>query len=246
MIKLFCLPYAGGSAAVFSRWKGSLNGMIQLQPIELAGRGKRFSDANYDSLLEAVDDIYGLIKPELDRALYAFWGHSMGSLLIYELVRKIETLPHPKPIHLFLSGSNPPHIKKDGKIFHTMPEDRFKEEIFKMGGTPREVFEHRELLKIFLPLLRADYKILETYEHKSDHPVFDCAITLFNGKADEEVTGAEILKWQQYTKQPCRLYEYEGGHFFINDYMEDIIQIINDTLIQAILHTETGSRVFGI
>lgn len=246
MIKLFCLPYAGGSAMVYTRWKARLNGMIQLFPIELAGRGRRFNEPYYNSLMDAVEDIFRMIKPELGRGLYAFYGHSMGGLLVYELVRKIETLRYPKPVHLFLSGSNPPHRREHEKIFHTMPEEQFKEEIMKMGGTPREVFEHKELLEIFLPLLRADYKILETYKTEPNHPVFDCGITVFNGRADEEVTGDNIRQWQQYTKNQCQVYEYEGGHFFIHDYMEDIVQIINDTLIQSLIHSEAGNQLFGM
>lgn len=246
MIKLYCLPYAGGSAMTYTRWKKNLNGMIQLCPIELAGRGKRFTEPYYNSLSEAVDDIYQLIKPELDSGPYAFYGHSMGSRLVYELVRKIEALPHPKPVHLFLSGGNPPHLKKNEKVYHTMPEEQFKTEIFNMGGTPREVFEHKELLEIFIPLLRADYKILETYEFQPDSMVFNCGITLFNGKADTEVSGVEIREWQRYTKIPCPIHEYEGGHFFIHDFMEDIVQIINDTLIQTLIHSGTGRQMFGI
>jgi medium-chain acyl-[acyl-carrier-protein] hydrolase len=230
MIKLFCLPYAGGSAMIYHRWKRSLHGTIQLCPIELTGRGKRFTEPYYDSLLAAVEDVYELVKPELNRGPYAFFGHSMGSLLAYELARKIETLPHPKPLHLFLSGGNPPHLKNNEKIYHTMPEEEFKVEILKMGGTPREVFEHKELLEIFIPLLRADYKIIETYEFQPDHPVFDYGITGFYGKADEEATGDKMREWQQYTKTQFWLHEYEGGHFFIHDYMDEIIQIINNTM----------------
>jgi medium-chain acyl-[acyl-carrier-protein] hydrolase len=245
MIKLFCLPYAGGSAMVYNRWKLSINGMIQIRPVELTGRGKRFTEPYYDNLMQAVDDIYRLVKPELN-GLYAFYGHSMGSLLVYELVRKINSLPHPQPVHLFLSGGSPPHIRKSDKVYHKMPEEQFKEEIFKMGGTPREVFENKELLEIFIPLLRADYKILETYEFQPEHPVFDCGITLFNGKEDEEVTSDEIRQWQRYTKVQCPLHEYESGHFFIHDQMEDIVQIINDTLIQALLQSEVSHQVFGM
>jgi medium-chain acyl-[acyl-carrier-protein] hydrolase len=247
MVKLFCLPYAGGSAMVYNRWKRSINGMIQLCPIELAGRGIRFSKPYYDSLPEAVDDIYGMIKNQLDSGPYAFYGHSMGSLLVYELVRKIMTLPHRQPVQLFMSGGNPPHIKNAKKIYHTMPEEQFRDEIIKIGGTPQEVFEHKELLDIFIPLLRADYKIIETYQIQPNQTVlFDCGITVFNGKADKEVSHDKLREWQRYTKSRCQVYEYEGGHFFIQDYREDIIQIINDTLIGTIINSEAGLKAFNI
>jgi len=232
-IKLFCLPYAGGSATIYHQWKKYLHHRIQLCPVELAGRGKRFSENCYDSLADAVCDIYQSIKPELNTASYSFFGHSMGSILVYELVRKINALPHPRPVHLFLSGRYPPHIIKREKNYHQLPDDEFKSEIIKMGGTPPEVFEHHELLAIFLPLLRADYKIIETYQYTPEDLDFNCGITLFNGKADQEVSGDEMLEWRRYSQAECRLYEFEGGHFFIHEHMEDIVEIINNTLIKT-------------
>ena len=88
-IKLFCFPYAGGSAAAYNKWRQYLDKHIELRPVELAGRGRRIYDPLYQSIEEAVDDVYQLISPELAKGPYAFFGHSMGGIIAYELAYKI-------------------------------------------------------------------------------------------------------------------------------------------------------------
>jgi medium-chain acyl-[acyl-carrier-protein] hydrolase len=229
-IKLFCLPYAGGTAMVYTRWRKYLNTSILLLPVELAGRGKRFQTPLYQSFSEAVDDLCRLIQPELEHQPYAFFGHSMGSFLAYELTRKLIALNYPEPVHLFLSGRYPPHLKKEEKIYHLLPDDEFRKEIIEMGGTPPEVFEHQELLDIFFPILRADYKILETYESPIQETKFQCPITVLCGNQDRDVTIEEMEQWRNYTTNLVDSYQFEGGHFYINEKTEEVTQIINQHL----------------
>lgn len=228
-IKLFCLPYAGGSATVYNKWRTYLNPDIQLVPVELAGRGARFKEDFYQSITEAVNDLYAKMDFKANHDPYAFFGHSMGSILVYELCRKIATDNRKGPVHIFVSGMYPPHLKKGGKIIHQLPLDEFKTEIIKMGGTPREVFENRELMDFFVPILKADYKIFETYQYLPNDAKFDCGITVFNGLSDF-ITPEEMLEWGRYTSDSSKLYQYEGGHFFIHNHTAAIVDVINKTL----------------
>ncbi|HEX3044655.1 MAG TPA: thioesterase domain-containing protein [Bacillota bacterium] len=230
-IKLFCLPYAGGSAMVYTKWRKYLNPWITLHPVEMAGRGKRFQIPLYQSFPEAVDDLCRMIQPELlHHNPYAFFGHSMGSFLVYELTRKLIALNYPEPAHLFLSGRYPPHIKKEEKVYHLLPEEEFRKEILEMGGTPPEVFEHQELLDIFLPILRADYKILETYESPACETRFGCPITTLLGDQDKDVSKDDMEQWRDYTTNQFDSYQFDGGHFFINEKTEAVVKIINQHL----------------
>ena len=232
-MRLYCFPYAGGSAAVFNRWRTYLNRKIELVPVELAGRGVRFKEAFYGSMLEAIDDLYSKINSTLDHSPYALFGHSMGSILVYELCHKIIAENRKGPTHIFLSGKCPPHIKKEEKIFHTLPIERFKEEIFKMGGTPRGVLENRELMDIFIPILKADYQILETYKFIPKDIKLNVGITVFNGISDN--IGCEVmLEWGKYTSESSQIYQFEGGHFFIHNHTAEIVEIINRTLAATV------------
>lgn len=230
-IKLFCFPYAGGSAMVYTRWRKYLNPWITLHPVEMAGRGKRFQTPLYQSFPEALDDLYQLIRPELEQHTpYAFFGHSMGGYIVYEMTRKLIALNYPEPVHLFISGRNPSHIKKEEKIYHLLPDEEFRKEIIEMGGTPPEVFEHQELLDIFFPILRADYKILETHEAPVQDAKFPCPITVLCGDQDPDVAKDEIEQWRNYTINQFDSYLFEGGHFFINEKSEEVAKIINQHL----------------
>ena len=164
--RLFCLPYAGGSATVYGKWKNNLHSSIALKLIELAGRGKRFAEPFYDSFTSAVEDICSIVKNDLDGAPYAIWGHSMGSILAFELAYKLKETGCEEPIHIFFSGRYPPHILKNKEqSLYELPDKDFLERIFRLGGTPKEMLENRELQDIFTPILRADYKILNGYRY---------------------------------------------------------------------------------
>ncbi|NLW46660.1 MAG: thioesterase [Firmicutes bacterium] len=228
-IKLYCFPYAGGSATIYNKWRTYLNPNIQLVPMEMAGRGVRFKEDFYQSIAEAVNDLYTNIDFKSNHDPYAFFGHSMGSILVYELCRKIAADNQKGPAHIFVSGMHPPHIKKERKILHQLPLAEFKEEVIKMGGTPREVFENQELMDYFVPIIKADYKIYETYEFLPNDTKFDFGITAFNGLSDKP-TFAEMLEWGNYTSDFSKLYQYEGDHFFIHNHTAAIVDVINKTL----------------
>jgi len=229
-IKLFCLPYAGGSAMVYHRWKSYLASNIDLHAVELAGRGSRIYERFYESISEAVEDVYGGIHKQLCEGPYAFFGHSMGSIIVYELTQRILHNGLSAPMHLFFSGRGAPDvIDKDEKIFHTMPVDVFRKEVLELGGTPRELFEHPELLELVLPLLKNDFKIHERYKFDGQLKPFDFDITVLVGKDDEQ-TAEQVHGWRRHTNKLCKVYYFDGNHFFINGYAEDVVRIINQTL----------------
>lgn len=230
-IKLFCLPYAGGSATLYARWKKLLHSSIELVPVELAGRGKKYNIPFYDGFNAAVIDIYDAVRSEAGDEPYALFGHSMGCLLVYELFFKMIDNNYREPEHIFFSGRYPPHIKKEEKIHYTMPDDKFLEEIIKYGGTPKEILEHKELLNIFIPILKADYRILDDYTFAGRTDKFNFDITVLTGTQDDEVEMNDLEEWSKYTKKGYRYHQFEGGHFFINQYAEDITDIINKTLV---------------
>jgi len=234
-IKLFCLPYAGGTAMIYSSWKKNLHSEIELFPIELAGRGKRCKEPFYSNVYEAVDDIYNAIKDELDGTSFAFYGHSMGTVLVYELIYKIKELMNLEPVYAFFSGRYPPQVKKTEKFCYKMPENEFIQEIRSLGGTPEEFFENRELMEIFLPILRADYMLIELYNHAPKPGKLGMGITVFNGKQDKYVTHDDLEEWQYITSGKNEVIEFDGGHFFIFDNQKEIISVINDKLLTVSL-----------
>jgi len=234
-IKLFCFPYAGGSAMIYHQWKRGLGKHIELRPIELAGRGRRIADGTYQDLNEAVEDVFSLISEEIREAPYMFFGHSMGAIIAYELAQKIRKQQLPLPQHLFFSGKGALHINRpDEKMYHLFDDATFKKEVIGLGGTAPEFFEHPELMEIFLPLLKNDFRLAETYKVKKPIIKFDQDITVLLGKADN-LNAAECEEWAQYTSRKCHFHYFPGGHFFINEEEENILNIINESANQKAL-----------
>lgn len=233
-IKLFCIPYAGGSAMVYLTWKKHLHNRIELVPVELAGRGRRFSEPLYRSAEEAVEDIFNRISGELESSPYALFGHSMGSLLAYELTRKILASKLQEPLHVFFSGRHPPYAPGEKKGLHLLPDEEFIAEFYKLGGINEELLKNKELLDIFVPIIRADYRIVEEHIHKGDIPKLNSNISALNGKNDTFIVNKDISRWKECTNKNCRFYEFNDGHFFINSYREEVTSVINDTLLHFV------------
>lgn len=230
-IKLFCFPHAGGSAAIYNSWKNGLSEEIELKALELRGRGKRFGSPMYESFEEAVDDLYYTIEDEIEQGDYAMFGHSMGGILVYELLRKLRVENKRLPVHMFFSGSCPPHIKcSQNKKMHLLSDEQLLYEINKYGGVSEEVINCKELVDIMIPIIRADYKILENRMLTQEHKPFDIDITVMGGKDDQEVSEQELEEWSGYTTQSFRLLMYNGGHFFIESEKEKVLNVLSSTL----------------
>ncbi|SHJ15824.1 thioesterase II family protein [Aquimarina spongiae] len=230
-LKLFCLPYAGGSAAIFNKWKEFIDDTIEIIPIELAGRGSRIQAPMYTSVSEAVDDIFEIVKEGITDGPYALFGHSMGAMLAYELTTKIATQGLEGPQHIFFSGRAVPHIKmREDKKYHLLDEENFKKQVRKLGGTPPEFFKHPELLELFLPLLRNDFMLAATDYSNREIVPHSCNITVFLGK-EEDMTHEQADGWKLHTEGVCSIHYFNGGHFFLNQYAKEMVELMNTTLI---------------
>lgn len=223
--KLFCIPYAGGSANYYRRLSRYLHPTIKLYPIELAGRGTRHDESFYATLNDAVDDIYKIISRDISDEPYCLFGHSMGGLIAYELSLKLAKSKQSMPEHVFLSSIYPPYIN-DATIINGLSDEDLQEELVKWGGTSSEFFSERTLLLHFLPIIKADLKMLEKYGLKEE--VINTETTILWGKEDKE---ADIMQgWKRIVKGKCNLVEFEGGHFYINNNLKGVAKVINNVI----------------
>ena len=241
-LKLFCLPFAGGTASTYISWKKYMEGSIELKPIELSGRGKRFGESLCNNISEVVDDVFDQIHQDLNSQRYAFFGHSMGALIIYELMNKIKQKGCNDPEHIFFSGRFPPHIK-DYSQLHILDDSEFISEVYKLGGIPEELMKYDELLQLIIPVLKADYKVVETYKHIEKKTNWNFDISVFYGSEDSEIEIKHAFEWKKYTAKDCSVFKFEGDHFFINENIVKITEIINNRLTCKEL---TGNRLVEV
>jgi surfactin synthase thioesterase subunit len=189
---------------------------VEVSAVVLPGRESRLREPPLRSMTELVDALVPALAPHLDRP-FAFFGHSFGALVAFEVARALPARRARSVSRLMVSGRRAPHLPDPDPPIHQLPDDTFVAEIDRRyGGLPAELKQDRELLELFLPGLRADIMVLETYR-PAPGAQLDCPITAFGGDADLRAPRHQLEAWQQYTVWPLTLRQFPGGHFFLTD-----------------------------
>ena len=229
-IRLFCFPFAGGAASVYRTWPEAYPQDVEVLPVQLPGREKRMREAPFKHLDELLDAMVPILRPHLDKP-FALFGHSMGAIIAYGVARRLIESGAPKPAHLFVSARAAPHRVAREEPIHSMPGPQFVEALKKMGGTPPQVLEHKELMELVEPLLRADLQLNEGYVHRESSPL-PCPLTAFCGAQDQEAEEEPMRAWEDMTAGTFRFHLFPQGHFFIDEARDELIQEIVGDLAQ--------------
>jgi medium-chain acyl-[acyl-carrier-protein] hydrolase len=226
-LRLFCFHYAGGSAFVFRQWPAGLPASVEACALRLPGREGRFREPPFSRLTPLLDALAAALPPTLDRP-FAFFGHSMGAVVAFELARRLKRDGRPTPRHLFLSARAAPQLQREAPC-HNLPEEQFREHLRRLGGTPPKILEHPELMQVFLPVLRADFAVCETHTHEPGEPL-GCPITAFGGVDDPAPRREQLEGWREHTRGGFRLHMLPGNHFFLHSAESRLLQILSEEL----------------
>lgn len=228
-LRLFCFPYAGGSPAIFRTWPGRLSGEIDVCPVQLPGRGSRFRETPFQRLNDLIPAVADGLEPLLDRP-YAFFGHSMGALVAFELARELRRRGRPGPVALLLSAHEAPHRPSPLPPFGHLPDTEFIDEMGRRyKGIPDEVLEEPELLELLMPVLRADINVLESYSYHPQSPL-DCTLSCFGGSDDPHLTLEDLEAWRDHSRGEHHLRVLNGNHFFLETAQSDLLRAISEDL----------------
>jgi medium-chain acyl-[acyl-carrier-protein] hydrolase len=154
----------------------------------------------------------------------------MGALIGFELTRWLRRTRNPLPVHFFISGRRAPQFNEEEPPSHDLPEAEFIERLRELNGTPQEVLDHPELMKLMIPLLRADFSVCEMYQYEVEEPL-DCPFTVFGGLGDEEVPREKLEPWREHTTSSFSLQMLPGDHFFIHSAQKEITRVISPKLV---------------
>lgn len=232
-MRLFCFPYAGGSAFNFMPWRAVLDPSIEISAVQLPGRGARIADAPIASMSTLLKMLAPVITQHSELR-FAFFGHSVGALIAFELARYLQLHGVRGPERLFVSGCQAPQYRSPTRNLHELPDAAFLDELKNYNGTPAEVLENRELMELILPSIRADFALAESYAYRSG-PLLHAPLSVFAGKDDDNKASGQVDGWKRETVGDCRISWFDGGHFFVNTARDPVIVQINAELadIQA-------------
>jgi medium-chain acyl-[acyl-carrier-protein] hydrolase len=231
-LRLFCFPFAGAGASIYSNWHRYLPKNFEVCPIQLPGREERLSEKPIVDIMSMVAELGEILKPYLAQP-FALFGHSMGALICFELTRHLRKLKLPMPESLFISGRPAPQLQQTKPLTYNLPDLEFIEELRKIQGTPEPVLQNNELMELLIPLLRADFELCQTYQYIHEPPL-NCPFFIFGGFADSYVSQESLVYWQDQTTYPIQLKMFEGDHFFITNNQLSLLQTISKYLMKTI------------
>lgn len=210
-IRLFCFPYAGGGASIYRGWDQLFPVDAGIYPIQFPGRENRITEPLIVRMHELVYEISEMMMPYLDIP-FIFFGHSLGARVAFELTRTIRRKYNVMPCHLIVAGSRAPDIPEPNPL-HQLSDEDFVKELRRFSGTPEMILQNKEIMDIFIPILRADFTVDETYVFTEDEPL-ECPITVYGGTEDKEANPKELTAWKRHTTKDFMLEMLEGNHFF--------------------------------
>lgn len=237
-LRLFCFPYAGAGPSIFRNWGAHLPLTVEVCPIQLPGRDNRLSETLFTNILSPVNALAQGLSPYLDKP-FAFFGHSLGAIIAFELARELRSAYGLEPAILFASARRAPHLVNRAPITYNLPEPEFKQELSRLSGTPGDVLKDPELMQLVMPILRADFQISETYVYSAE-PALSCPITALGGLKDSDVTPRDLEAWREHTVASFGLKMLPGDHFFLRTYESALLEILSAELLEIVKLTANG------
>lgn len=229
-LRLFCFPYSGAAAAIYYPWADTLPPAIEVCPVQLPGHGTRLSEPLIPRMAPLVEATALALAPYFDRP-FAFFGHSMGALLSFELARYLRRSGQDGPRALFVSGHGAPQLADPNPPLHQLPEPEFIGKLRELNGTPEDVLRHAELLQLLTPILRADFAACETYVYPQEPPL-DCPLSAYGGLGDAYVSREELQAWRAQTNGAFSVRMFPGDHFYLNTARPYLLQALARELDQ--------------
>jgi medium-chain acyl-[acyl-carrier-protein] hydrolase len=227
-LRLVCFPYAGAGPNIFRGWARLLPPSVEVCAVALPGRAFRLDEQPRQRLGPLADELVSVLR-RLPAKPFAFFGHSFGGLLCFEVTRRLHRVGAALPAELFVSACPPPHVTPAEPAVHRLSDRAFKERLRQLGGTPAPVLENPALMNLLLPVLRADMTAFETHDHEPGPPL-PVRTTVFGGASDPVVDAESLHGWRRHTCERFTVRVFPGDHFFLHTGEEAVVAAVAATL----------------
>lgn len=223
--RLLCFTHAGGNTSEYRGWNDQLRPEIEQVLVQMPGRGCRYSEPCAEDVSSVVGEIVESLKM-LDELPVAFFGHSMGCIIAYETTAAMIDCGMAPPSHLFFSGRKAAHLLLNRSPYYELEDEALIAEIKRLGCTGNELLDNEELVKLTLPVLRADFKLHDDYRF-TPRKKLPVSMTVFGGTNDPSYELAELTRWGELTTREADVFVFRGGHFFVERHQAEITDIVN-------------------
>lgn len=233
-MQLYCFTFAGGNASFFDPLEQYLAPSIEVVKLEYAGHGARHRESFYKSFSQLAEDLYGVIRSCYRRGEdYALLGYSMGSIAAVEALKKILCFNEmPPPVHIFL-GAHEPHTKSELMGYSEKDRDELiKTRTIQFGGIPERLIKNKSFWRVYLPIYRADYTLIGSYDFQGLDLESRIPTTIFYSETDTPY--ADMAQWKRFFVGECKFVRYEGSHFFIQEHCQEMADVIKGSLLDEL------------
>jgi len=224
-LRLLCFPPVGGSSSFFRAWLDVQSDGIEICPVQLPGREERLEERPFGRLRPLIQALVPAIPQDKP---FAFFGHSMGALIAFELARELRRQALPGPRYLFVSAAPAPQLPLQPARY-LLPDHEFVDALRLLGGTAEIILGDTGLLAYFMPVLRADFEVVDTYEYSAEPPL-ECPIHVFGGAEDPEVDLEALKSWRGLTTNDFAWQTFPGDHFYLLKAWNSLIGAISSDL----------------
>jgi len=223
-VQLLCFPYAGGGTQVFRAWQARVPPGIGVIGVRLPGREQGFREPAIDTWPDALAVLVAAVAPEAERGPYAFFGHSLGARLAYELTHRLAAAGHRPPETLVVSACRAPGVAPRWPPMNSMDGPTLTARLRQMKGVPDEVLTNRQLMAMLEPVLRADLRLAETWA--ASPGCLTAPILALCGERDDIDPYEDMLDWQRHTTGAFAIRSFPAGHFFLREQEEAVVAVI--------------------
>lgn len=209
-MRLFCFPHAGGGTTIYSAWRDA-----RICAVRLPGRESRAAEAPFERMGPLVEALASAIESYTSHP-FAFFGHSMGAAIGFEVARELRRRGLPLPKILIASGARAPQFRRGHIPGHAPTDAEFLDELRRLEGIPAELLNDGAAMRAILPLLRADAALYRNYVYAEGAPL-DIPVRAYGGENDPRISRAHLEGWREQTTSDFAVRTFPGGHFYLKD-----------------------------
>ncbi|MFF7446756.1 MULTISPECIES: alpha/beta fold hydrolase [unclassified Streptomyces] len=233
-VRLLCVPYAGGGTTVFHGWAAGLPDWIDVWLLRLPGREVRLREKPRTDLLRLAREAADALAPGLDGP-FAVFGHSLGALIGFEVARELRRRHGLEVSHLTVSARGTPEIPQAERMSHLLSDEEFLDALDRrFRAVPPQIRQDPEMRALYLPVLRGDIAMLETYRYRAERPL-RCAITALSGTEDQEAREEDMRGWRHHGAGGFTQHAYRGGHFFLQEHRAALLGLLAQDLARTVV-----------